>query len=204
MVKGVVFRVLDWIGPQTVISYESTAALLRSGDTDAAPVEIQGRLLVVDCEETSRKLLGMAEKLSKGALQWVTSTLGRLTGEGLESRSAGTFYVSCLFASLVFVTIYFLTPTFLGTTSWSQGRKPRLSVSRIGSWPVAAYAASTFVKQIQINTPVLLTPPLFSKTGTMYFTEERKEILNCILRESNPRFFYPPDGVGCSMRPPPR
>lgn len=53
---------------------------LRSG-SDAAPVELPGRLLVVDCEETSGKLLNIAGELSKGALQWVTSTLSRLTSE---------------------------------------------------------------------------------------------------------------------------
>lgn len=61
--------------------YKIAASLLRGGD-GAAPVELLGKFVVVDCEETSRKLLGVAGELWKGALQWVHFTLGRLAGEG--------------------------------------------------------------------------------------------------------------------------
>lgn len=59
--------------------YKSNAAILRAGG-DAAPVELPGRVLVVDCEETSRKLLQVSAGLRKGALLRVTSTLFKLAG----------------------------------------------------------------------------------------------------------------------------
>lgn len=51
--------------------------MLRAGG-DAAPVELPGRMVVVDCEEASRKLLQVSGDLRKSALQRVESTLGKL------------------------------------------------------------------------------------------------------------------------------
>lgn len=60
--------------------YSKTAATLRAGG-EAAPVELGGALVVVDCEVTSRKLLEVAGGLWKGALQWVNVTLIKLAGK---------------------------------------------------------------------------------------------------------------------------
>lgn len=65
--------------------YKTAAAILRTGGCAAAPVELPGRLLVVNCEDISRKLLRIAGKLSKGALQRLNFTLTRLTGERVSS-----------------------------------------------------------------------------------------------------------------------
>ncbi|CAN0501056.1 unnamed protein product, partial [Ectocarpus sp. 12 AP-2014] len=54
--------------------YKSTAAVLRTSG-DAAPVELPGGIIVVDCQKTSEKLLQVAGDLCKGVLQRVTSTL---------------------------------------------------------------------------------------------------------------------------------
>lgn len=51
--------------------------MLRAGG-DAAPVELPGRMVVVDCEEASRKLLQVSGDLRRGTLQRVESTLGKL------------------------------------------------------------------------------------------------------------------------------
>ncbi|CBJ27106.1 similar to Dynein heavy chain 3, axonemal (Axonemal beta dynein heavy chain 3) (Ciliary dynein heavy chain 3) [Ectocarpus siliculosus] len=68
--------------------YKSTAAVLRTGG-DAAPVELQGGIVVVDCQKTSEKLLQVAGDLCKGVLQRVTSTLNKLTsGVTKQARSA--------------------------------------------------------------------------------------------------------------------
>ncbi|CAM9159174.1 unnamed protein product, partial [Ectocarpus sp. 8 AP-2014] len=68
--------------------YKSTAAVLRTGG-DAAPVELPGGIIVVDCQKTSEKLLQVAGDLCKGVLQRVTSTLNKLTsGVTKQARSA--------------------------------------------------------------------------------------------------------------------
>ncbi|CAB1120679.1 unnamed protein product [Ectocarpus sp. CCAP 1310/34] len=68
--------------------YKSTAAVLRTGG-DAAPVELPGGIVVVDCQKTSEKLLQVAGDLCKGVLQRVTSTLNKLTsGVTKQARSA--------------------------------------------------------------------------------------------------------------------
>ncbi|CAM9162262.1 unnamed protein product, partial [Hapterophycus canaliculatus] len=68
--------------------YKSTAAVLREGG-DAAPVELPGKMLVVDCEETSTKLLRIAGDLQKGVLRRVDFTLKQLaSGINKQSRSA--------------------------------------------------------------------------------------------------------------------
>eukprot|EP00903_Cladosiphon_okamuranus_P012758 g11926.t1 len=68
--------------------YKSTAAVLRAGG-DAAPVELPGRMVVVDCEAASRKLLQVSGDLRKGALQRVETTLGKLTsGVTKQARTA--------------------------------------------------------------------------------------------------------------------
>lgn len=54
--------------------------MLRAGG-DAAPVELPGKMLVVDCEETSTKLLRIAGDLQRGMLRRVDSTLRQLTSE---------------------------------------------------------------------------------------------------------------------------
>ena len=61
--------------------YKTAAAVLRTGGGAAAPVEFSGRLLVVDCEGISKKLLRIAGKLSNGALQRLNFTLTRLAGD---------------------------------------------------------------------------------------------------------------------------
>eukprot|EP00752_Nemacystus_decipiens_P012854 g11381.t1 len=68
--------------------YKSTAAVLRAGG-DAAPVELPSKMVVVDCEEASRKLLQVAGDLRRGVLQRVESTLGKLTsGVTKQARTA--------------------------------------------------------------------------------------------------------------------
>lgn len=66
--------------PTHAIRYKGTAAVLRTGG-DAAPVELPGRMVVVDCEEASRKLLQVSGDLRKGVLQRVESTLGKLASK---------------------------------------------------------------------------------------------------------------------------
>ncbi|CAM9985812.1 unnamed protein product [Scytosiphon promiscuus] len=68
--------------------YRDTAAVLRAGG-DAAPVELPGTMVVVDCEETSTKLLRIAGDLQKGLLRRVDFTLKQLTsGITKQARSA--------------------------------------------------------------------------------------------------------------------
>lgn len=62
------------------VRYKRIAAVLR-GVGEAAPVELPGRMIVVDCEATSRKLLGISADLWKGALQRVELTLAKLASE---------------------------------------------------------------------------------------------------------------------------
>lgn len=83
--------------------------MLRGGG-DAAPVELPGRMVVVDCEKASRKLLQVSGDLRKGALQRVESTLGKLasTSPPIESLFGKTLWLlrhGFLFACLA--TLWF-------------------------------------------------------------------------------------------------
>lgn len=56
------------------------------GVGEAAPVALPGRMIVVDCEATSRKLLSISANLWKGALQRVEFSLAKLASKSITRK----------------------------------------------------------------------------------------------------------------------